>query len=143
MYGKVMSRNLPICHRHNKRHRPTHCKWCGAELPGAKSWYCNAICGLRQYEQNNWSAARAATLKIQGRFCQECGVAEEHQNHYPKMSNLEVHHWVEVNGGPRAGYANRPENLVVLCHDCHQRAHHPPRTDLVYAPLFGRFYPKS
>lgn len=57
-----------------------------------------------------WKKVRAAALWHAGGKCQLCG-----QPH----AQLEVHH----NSYNRLGGQERPEDLVVLCSDCHRRHH--------------------
>ena len=60
--------------------------------------------------------------------CQECGVAAP--RHGKQGTTIEVHHLEEVNGQPRVGLVNRPENLRALCPACHLRMHHPRTKEL-------------
>jgi 5-methylcytosine-specific restriction endonuclease McrA len=39
-------------------------------------------------------------------------------------TSLEVHHIIPLNGAYRAwSKLNHPDNLIALCHDCHQTRH--------------------
>jgi len=51
----------------------------------------------------------------------------------------EIHHLQEVNGVRGSGLKNRRENLLVLCHDCHQLCTNPPQSKLFW--YNGRAYP--
>lgn len=60
------------------------------------------------------SAKRKQILARDDYTCQNCGVQDEDER-----VEFEVHHVV-----PKSlGGSDRPSNLVVLCHECHQAAH--------------------
>lgn len=61
--------------------------------------------------------------------CADCGVGDARSQGRDGYRNLEVHHIDPLNGEDRNhNVKNRPENLVVLCHDCHVKRHHPEPT---------------
>ncbi|MDP2660672.1 MAG: hypothetical protein Q8R28_08080 [Dehalococcoidia bacterium] len=140
------------CLYHKTVHEPpVHCAACAEELKDRRRKYCPPPKPCQETyttEHWSWGFIRARFLKDKvcdcpsqlGRHvhCMACGGLST--LHYSQeVLAIEVHHVMEVNGGPRLGQVNQPQNLLALCHACHQLAHHPPKTDIVY--YGGRFYP--
>ena len=118
----------PYCHYHKERHKPTHCRECGRELPNTRLWYCGGAwgdCGKRFWSLNNWADARDLALKKAGYKCQECGEDHSYVNNgeVKYLGGLGVHHIEPVKGTGRYGESNRASNLIALCHKCHGIKH--------------------
>lgn len=95
-------------------HKPTHCRHCGKELDDLRRWYCGEPCRKAYWSLNVWEIAVDLALSRAGSKCEDCGSTED----------LEVHHLVPLNGGPRRGDLNSQDNLRVLCHKCHRGRYH-------------------
>jgi predicted HNH restriction endonuclease len=73
------------------------------------------------------SRERAAALKREGNCCQDCGVKKSVAK--GKEQKMEVHHisgidvWGEVTDIIADKILSHPDNLKVLCPDCHKEAH--------------------
>ncbi|MCO6451477.1 MAG: HNH endonuclease [Caldilineales bacterium] len=66
--------------------------------------------GRRRWRQRNLDRLRAIVFGRERYHCQGCGMPS---------AALELHHRIpEHLGGP-----NHPDNLLALCHECHDRAH--------------------
>lgn len=91
------------------------CWWCGGTFPDKRRRrFCKPSCSDEYYAQFMWSAAVRLAKSKAGNNCQECGGCDR----------LVVHHKDPLNGEYRAiNEKNRPDNLVVLCHDCHWAKH--------------------
>ncbi len=69
------------------------------------------------YASPSWQALRAAIIAERGARCQECRRI---------TSDLQLHHIIELtpeNVGDALVSLN-PTNILVLCHDCHDKIHH-------------------
>ncbi len=62
----------------------------------------------------NWSSQRELARARDGYCCQVCGTPEQGRSH-------DVHHKVPLRAFTSFEQANQLENLVTLCHACHQR----------------------
>lgn len=106
------------------------CQNCGKQLkPRKREWWeygngygdvmprkwCSLECRDRWYAQAGyWWAASAVVWRRAERSCEKCGA----------KGGLEVHHIIPLNGAVRTqNELNLPSNLVLVCHDCHQKAH--------------------
>ena len=106
---------------------PGRCFWCGAELKGGRR-YCPGH-GKLYREAYHWSSARTACYRRHNLhssryyrdaiyFCDDCGF-EDHDDR-----KFAVHHIQPVGGFYRVwNKLNRQDNLVLLCHECHNRRH--------------------
>ncbi len=63
----------------------------------------------------HWHKLREAVRARDGYICQVCGAPEGERGHH-------VHHKIPFRAFERAEEANRLENLLTLCPNCHQRA---------------------
>lgn len=103
------------------------CWLCGAD-PGGKRYrrYCWGH-GKIYYELFHWNYASAAALERDGYQCINCGAEGGYQKVYDEYYtkyNLEVHHIIPLEGGPRVWtFLNLPWNLITLCHTCHLEVH--------------------
>ena len=105
-----------------------YCKECNKKLINKKSTYCSSQCCSDSYYNNyitEWLAGKndgsghsGCSMRIRrwlfekhNRKCSKCGWSEINQ--HTKTLPLEVEH---INGNP---YDNRPENLDLLCPNCH------------------------
>lgn len=80
--------------------------------------------GRRDFRGLNWNEQRSKAL-IRDRFrCQNCGMSDsehrERDDMFPPNAGLHVHHIVPFRTFDRAEKANRVDNLVTLCFECHQ-----------------------
>jgi DEAD/DEAH box helicase domain-containing protein len=64
---------------------------------------------------SNWKKQRDLARKRDGYQCQACGIPEKDRSHH-------VHHKIPFREFSSPELANRLENLVTLCPNCHQRA---------------------
>lgn len=72
------------------------------------------------YYGKNWHKQRRKTLRRDEFECQNCGMGEEeHEESYGM--GLDVHHIVPVREFEEKEEANRLDNLVALCRNCHNR----------------------
>jgi 5-methylcytosine-specific restriction endonuclease McrA len=67
----------------------------------------------RYLRTDGWKERRQVALDRAGGFCEDCGTRD----------SLEVHHRTYVRKG-----AERPEDLVAVCGDCHDERHRGKRT---------------
>ena len=102
----------------------TTCLYCGGALPKHRRKYCSTRCSIR-YSQEYlepfwWNNARAVALQRANHRCEECG----------SETGIEVHHVTPL--GPREprhmSPKNTQSNLIVLCRDHHEQAHHPAKS---------------
>lgn len=57
----------------------------------------------------DWKATSTETIKMGGKRCSDCGSSDR----------LQVHHIIPLSKGG----TNHPFNLIVLCHNCHEKRH--------------------
>ena len=111
------------------------CWWCGGEFSDKRyRRYCCQDCADAYGGQFSWPIASARAIRVHP-YCEDCGEqlkrAKAGSLFEAVPRNLEVHHIDPLNGEDRnSSVKNRPENLVVLCHECHMERHHP-KPDLV------------
>jgi len=90
------------------------CYWCGCNLPKGKRKFCCEKHLIEYYNHFYWPWAKEEAIKRAGGKCEKCGAT----------TDLEVHHIIPLNGEKRVwNVKNRPENLIVLCHECHKKEH--------------------
>lgn len=66
-------------------------------------------------QSDYWKGYSYSIIKERNFTCQDCG------REYPNMRNmLQVHHLVYRDANP---WSYKPEELIVLCRECHQRRH--------------------
>lgn len=74
----------------------------------------------------NWQEAREKVLERDGYECRGCGMThEEHKQDdslFPPDKGLHVHHKIKASTFDTPKEANKINNLVSLCYDCHQTA---------------------
>jgi 5-methylcytosine-specific restriction endonuclease McrA len=99
------------------------CWWCGGEYPDRRPRrFCSRDCAEAYAGQFVWTIAAGRALRLHP-TCADCGAG---YSRIRGVRNLEVHHLAPLNGEDRNhSLKNRPDNLVVLCHDCHMKRHHP------------------
>jgi len=124
---------LKSLHRYAPQKRMTGknfiCQECGKEYYVAK-WaiesehgikYCSPECYFEDkrskdpapkhlYSSAKWRKLRQFILERDDHMCQECG----------EIETLEVHHIISANDEV---LRFTPENLITLCHNCHNKAH--------------------
>lgn len=95
---------------------PGRCFWCGTEVRKSRRYCCKEHSDL-YWKHFGWGFAAPWCLERYNQTCADCG----------EKGGLVAHHIKPLNGAQRTwNILNRPENLVALCHKCHQRRHHPP-----------------
>lgn len=134
----------PYCDYCQGRHPwPRHCRHCGAEMKDRRTLYCGGFespCGREwAFTHATWGVVREILLKERGASCEVCGKECQAYGKPGSPETAEIHHLEEVNGIRGPGLMNRRENLLVLCHDCHQLFTNPPRSKLFW--YMGRAYP--
>lgn len=141
MAKNTKSKRCPKCGRYRAREtgwltKQLRCSYCGAvskrvgRKPIKKGRIFKTTVGYADVVkikggdawQRNWSQARKQALTRAKYRCQSCR----------SVSNLEVHHKKPVSQGG----TDRLSNLIVLCRDCHRKAHRPKRRGL-WGWLFG------
>ena len=70
--------------------------------------------GHPKYYGSDWRPLRRLARKLDGYFCQRCGVTQKEVG-----ENLDVHHIQPVSSFSEVNSANQIENVVSLCHGCH------------------------
>lgn len=128
------------------------CAYCGSPLPKGKKKYCctlhEHLWWYRVYEEEiarpghrpsipgAWDYVRDAALGAAGHKCQQCGKTDtmmirdiraqmqgkpywEIQQRINEFAYFEVHHIVPLSHGGDS----QLDNLVVLCVECHRKAH--------------------
>lgn len=102
------------------------CWWCGGEFPDRRARrFCCEKCGWAYVEEFVWAYASARAVR-EHPYCADCGVKRREGHWDTGIYTLEVHHIDPLNGEERHRSAkNRHDNLVVLCHECHMKRHHP------------------
>lgn len=95
------------------------CWWCGDDFPDKRARrYCSEQCADNYRRHFYWAWAVPWALERAGYKCQECS----------KRGGLEVHHREPLSDEVRyCNIKNKPENLVVLCRQCHGKAHTTPK----------------
>ena len=101
------------------------CRWCGRCIVGQdgrplwrRRWHPECVA---EYRFLFWPAETSTQLcNLRGEICEDCG-----QN--LAYTAREVHHIVPLLSYPHCDQdpyaAWREGNLILLCHDCHQKAH--------------------
>ncbi len=107
------------------------CEFCGEERSGTSTKFCSITCGRKQIRKvyiSAWKAGeetgtrgkkfkgvsahiRTHLFEINNNSCQVCGWS--HQNQHTLTIPLEIHH---IDGDY---LNNRPENLQLVCPNCH------------------------
>ncbi|NEU59003.1 helix-turn-helix domain-containing protein [Halorussus sp. MSC15.2] len=72
------------------------------------------------YYGENWHEQRRTALRRDGFECQKCGISEEEHRESHHVG-LDVHHIVPLRDFSTPEGANRLENLVTLCRNCHNK----------------------
>ncbi|MDQ0245998.1 5-methylcytosine-specific restriction endonuclease McrA/endogenous inhibitor of DNA gyrase (YacG/DUF329 family) [Bacillus fengqiuensis] len=78
----------------------------------------NFIGGGTKYYGPDWSNQRRKARTRDGYCCQDCGISEKELDR-----ELDVHHITPFRFFEDSAEANRLENLVCLCADCHRKRH--------------------
>lgn len=130
---KVSERERKISAR--RRARPVKkCAHCGNDYQGSAQAYCSVTCANEAHSlrmagagnskfrgntrySNQFRDMRFVILERDGYCCGACGRREMLSNHRRKRSNLETHH---IDENPSN---NVPENLIMLCIQCHRHHH--------------------
>lgn len=93
--------------------KPGKCFWCGIDVRKGRRFCCNEH-GDNYNNHFNWRFASAWCYE---RYKDRCG-------HCGSRFMTEVHHIIPLDGEFRTyNIKNRPENLILLCHECHLKAH--------------------
>lgn len=74
--------------------------------------------GYELWYDGNWKSQRAKARKRDNHTCQECGRTAQSWGYA-----LDVHHIVDYDCFDNPKQANRLENLVTLCRNCHAKRH--------------------
>ena len=89
-----------------------YCFWCGK--PVLRQRYCCKEHQEFYLKHYSWREATFFCYERYNNQCADCG----------KTDDLRVHHIIPLNGDLRTwNYLNRPENLVLLCQNCHIKRH--------------------
>lgn len=72
------------------------------------------------YYGENWHEQRRSVLQRDKFECQKCGISEEEHEQLYEMG-LDVHHIVPIREFEEKEEANRLDNLVTLCRNCHNQ----------------------
>jgi len=111
--------------------QPRTCKWCGevftpTKYNHGKQVFCSNKCYFtarrlegtgkkfeetRYSNRNEFQRAKRELFKRDGKTCRFCG----------KAGRVYAHHL--DNSGGKVDANNDPNNLIVLCHDCHRAIH--------------------
>lgn len=91
-------------------------------LGGDGTWVVGGKYARPRKRRKEWRAARAYALWRDDYTCQECGAKED---------PLEVHHWEPY----QISFNDHPDNLVVLCRQCHKDKHEEYRREGFYEDL--------
>lgn len=86
-------------------------KWQQMRKRGERGWY------LAYLRSHHWRRRRKRALQSVTWRCQECGYADPHRDEQ-RGTRLDVHHVSYAHVG-----AERDNELRVLCHQCHKKAH--------------------
>lgn len=104
------------------------CPWCGGEVKNKRRRFCSDACRAQFDNLTVWNRGRDPySLRILYRdnfTCQDCGEFHAYINRHGMAipiddGNMEVHHIRPV----ALGGGDAPQNLVSLCHSCHQKRH--------------------
>lgn len=104
------------------------CQWCGKEIKGKKrKSFCCKECSQDFHRIVTWGRTRNAysnqIVYRDNLTCQDCGLFMAYKNEFgiyiPSDCGAEVHHIKPV----QYGGTDNPDNLVTLCHNCHQNRH--------------------
>ena len=79
---------------------------------GGISWISNG-----SYRGSGWQQIAEAARKKSGYRCADCGISQTQADR-----DLDVHHKIPYFNFVDSHAANKPQNLIVLCHTCHQKA---------------------
>jgi hypothetical protein len=110
-----------------------HCFWCGKKLMARQVRYCSEQHKENYLRQFHWIEASWWCWEDWNHTCGVCGAEKQYKviQGYDLTRCvpvgklvLEVHH-IDPMGGKDRNWSikNRPENLILLCHDCHVRVH--------------------
>lgn len=130
----------------------TNCAYCGKELfviPSIynkyKHHYCDVKCMAQYFAEHytgensptwkngkkhytgNWKQAREARLELDQYVCQICGKTEDENGR-----SLDVHHIQSYHDFDDKFEANKIENLISLCTDCHRFVHSNANINKIY-----------
>ena len=99
---------------------PNRCFWCGKETPKHRRYCQNRKCGAEYKRHFRWQEARDWCRKRYKTKCGECDIQED--SHYYSKLRFAAHHIQALNGSFRLwNKLNRPENLIWLCGNCHDK----------------------
>lgn len=107
------------------------CDECGEEferpsytVPSNKQIFCSRKCCMRNFAKNNpnrygskWSRIREKRVKMDNYTCQICG-----KQTFEKYA-LNVHHIIPIEQFDNIDEANKLDNLITLCFECHMSLH--------------------
>ena len=117
------------------------CWWCAGDFPDRRARrFCSEACGEEYRRHYYWAWAMAWALQRAGHQCANCHRMDYWGNERISWGDpwrqckwaaqraatisLEIHHIVPLNGDRRTCDArHNPDNLMVLCHDCHVLIH--------------------
>lgn len=74
--------------------------------------------GREKYYGSNWQEQRRKAIEEAGSKCEKCGIPRE-EYRGESGEDLHVHHQKRFKAFDEAERANRLDNLMVLCRDCH------------------------
>lgn len=94
------------------------CGWCGGECRGRRTAWCSAKCADQFYRVWSWGRVRVYIYERDGGKCRACGTEDPGEASGSRYSAWEVDHITPV----KDGGTDDPENLRLLCHDCHVTA---------------------
>lgn len=104
------------------------CQWCAKPIKGTRrKSFCSNECSVNFNRLVTWGRKRGAySNQIVWRdncTCKDCGAFLAYRNEHgvfiPLECGAEVHHILPVS----MGGDDSPDNLVTLCHSCHQKRH--------------------
>lgn len=96
------------------------CLVCQKPLPKRRRKYCSDECSHEYFVHHIailwWNTAKALAIERANHKCEKCG----------KRGYLEVHHKEKLGKyeGRHNSPKNRQDNLIALCRNCHEEAHH-------------------
>ena len=76
----------------------------------------------KDHYQGPWYEAREKALDRDSHQCVDCGISEE-ENQEKYGRNLDVHHRKSIDMFENPGMADRVDNLMTLCPECHAARH--------------------
>jgi hypothetical protein len=122
--------------RYGKFYRFTgkgHCFWCGIKLAKSRGRYCCEQHQTNYLRHFHWLEASWWCWEDWNHTCGVCCARKEYRviQSYDQTRSvpvgkliLEVHHIDPMEGKNRNwSIKNRPENLILLCRDCHVKVH--------------------